>query len=133
KVVFHRIRGVELAEARGNLDGRAERERLRGAEAEVRGELVDVRVDRDEEERGVDRAGPQAEIDPVGGANHPAEKEEQALAGAGAARIRQEVREAPGARGGGASRGRSGRRRSLEPTARADRVAEARERLAQVR
>jgi hypothetical protein len=56
---------------------------------EVLGELVNVYVHRNEQLRRVHV--PHAEIDPVGWANHPTEKQQQPLAAAGAARVRQEV------------------------------------------
>ena len=69
EVVFDGIRRVEAGEVRGDLGGGAPRDVVPVGEAEVLAELVDVCVHRDEERGRRDR--PEAEIDAVGGADHP--------------------------------------------------------------
>ena len=74
-------------------------------EPEVLGDAVHVRVDRDDQARG--RDGPEAEVDAVGGADHPAQVEEETLHGAPGARIGHEMAE------------RARRARSAEPVSEA--------------
>ena len=66
---------------------------LRRVKPELRPELVDVGVDRDEEHVG--RDVPQSEVDAVGGANHPAQIEQKPLATARAVGIREDVGRSP--------------------------------------
>jgi hypothetical protein len=63
---------------------------LAAREAQVSGKPMNVHVDGHEQASG--RDAPHAEIDPIGGTDHPPKKKKQTLATARAARIRQQVR-----------------------------------------
>ena len=81
-----------LLEALGDLGRRAPRDVTPVREPEVTPELVDVRVDGDEEHRRGD--GPEAQIDAVGRAHHPPEEQQQALDRGALRRIGEDVRRA---------------------------------------
>src|SRR5262249_43287192 len=93
EVVLHRIVSVEAPQRGGDLLGRAQGQAPGGAEAEVARELVDVGVDGNEKERWADLT-PNAEVDAIGRAHHPAQEEPETLARGWSARIAQEVRQA---------------------------------------
>ncbi len=129
EVVTSGIGRVEASEGRGDLLGRLERWGSPSGETEVSGQAMDVHVDGDEQPRGVDV--PEAEVHAVGGADHPAQEEQEAFRAARAAWIGKEMRRASAARAlvpQGVGRSRDG---TAEARCGAEGVAPRRESLAQ--
>src|ERR1700689_796663 len=90
KVVFYRVVRIESRERARDFARRFPRHGLLAREAEIARKLVDVRVDRHEQHRGIDL--PDSEIDAVLGTHHPTQIEEESFRTAAAAWIRQEMR-----------------------------------------
>ena len=90
EVVLDGIVWVEHGEARGDFLGGLPGEIGPLRQAEVLRELVNVRVDGAKEQAGA--LLPEAEVDAVGGAHHPAQIKEQTLGAAPAVWVREEVR-----------------------------------------
>jgi len=89
KVVSNGIGWIEGPQGGGDLAGSAERGVGALGEAEVPRDALDVGVDWDEKLRRGDRKEPQ--IHSVGGADHPAQIEQEPLAGAALARVGDQV------------------------------------------
>jgi hypothetical protein len=89
KIVPCRIAGVEAPQGTGDLLRCLPGEVLALGETQVPPELVDVRIDRNEEHLGGNVPKPQ--VDAIGRANHPAQVEQKALASARAGGISEDV------------------------------------------
>lgn len=80
KIIFHRVGRVETAQGRGNLLSHAPVSRLSAGEAEIAADAADVSINRNDQLTRRNSA-PQAKIDAVSRANHPAKKHAEPLAG----------------------------------------------------
>ena len=92
KVVLHRIVWVELPQRSGDLFGRCPARCAALGQSEIETDSMDVSIDGDHELGGRNR--PEPEVDPVGGTNHPAGVENEALACASGAGITHQVAQA---------------------------------------
>jgi len=96
EVVFDRILRIELSQrGRDLLGGRPTRSAAIG-QTEVPADAVDVRVDGNQECRGGD--GPEAKVDSIGAANHPAGIEHEALASAAGSGVANQMTQAAASR-----------------------------------
>jgi hypothetical protein len=89
EIVLYGIGRVEDGQLLRYLLGRSPGEVLSACQSEIAGELVNVHIDRHEEQRGIH--APQTEIDAVGRTHHPAEEQEQALAATRATGVGEEM------------------------------------------
>jgi hypothetical protein len=94
EVVANRIFGIEARERVRDLERGTKRCVRASREAEVPGDAMDVRVDRDDEQTRRDLA-PETEIDAVVAADHPAQIEKEPLRRGALPHVRDEVAEAP--------------------------------------
>jgi hypothetical protein len=81
----------ELAQPGGDLDGHP---RIRGSssrQTETRADADPVCVQRQDQLCGQEKAAPEPQVDPVGGAHHPAQKQTPSLHGAAGRRIGEEM------------------------------------------
>src|ERR1700722_5990354 len=90
EVVSNGVARVEARKCCGDLFRGFPGEAAATGEAEIPRQAVDVDIDGDEQAGRVDV--PEAEVHAVGGTDHPAQEEKEALAAARAARVRQKVR-----------------------------------------
>jgi hypothetical protein len=89
KVVFDRILRIELPKLGSDFFGSRPTRSSAIRQTEVAADAMDVRVDRNQECRR--RDGPEAKVDPIGGANHPAGIEHEALASAARAGVADQM------------------------------------------
>jgi len=93
EVIFDRIFRIELPKHGRNFFGGRPTRSSAIRQTEVAADAVDVRVDGNQECRRGD--GPEAKVDTIGGANHPAGIEHEALASAARSRVTDQMTQAP--------------------------------------
>jgi len=93
EVIFDGIFRIELSKYGRDFFGRRPTRSSPIRQTEVAADAVDVRVDGNQQHRRGD--GPQAEVNTIGGANHPAGIEHEALASAARSRVADQMTQAP--------------------------------------
>jgi len=96
EVVFDRILRVELSQRGRDLFGGCPTRSAAVGQTEVSAYAVDMRIHGNQECRGGD--GPEAKVDAIGGANHPAGIEQEALASAAGSGIANQMPQAAASR-----------------------------------
>ena len=89
EVVFDRIVRIKPAQRSGNFARHTPVSRLSAGKTKIRADAADMGINRDYELRRRDLL-PEAQIDTIGGASHPAQKHAEAFAGAAGGRGRKQ-------------------------------------------